>query len=103
MYLQSRLSSTQRRWLRQRAHPLKPVVLLGQHGLSEAVLTEVERALDYHELIKVRLNAGDRDDRDAAVAAIAERTGAELVQRIGNVAVYFRANPKLARGVRLPP
>ena len=88
------ISNQHRRWLKQQAHHLKPVVQLGQHGLSEAVLAEIELALDHHELIKVRVNGGDRDERDAEVTAIAARTSADLVQRIGNVAIYFRANPK---------
>ena len=88
------ITNQQRRWLKQQAHHLKPVVQLGQHGLSEAVLAEIELALDHHELIKVRVNGGDRDERDAEVAAIAARTSADLVQRIGNVAIYFRANPR---------
>jgi RNA-binding protein len=96
------ITSQQRRWLKQQAHHLKPVVLLGQAGLTDAVLTEIELALDHHELIKVRVNGGDHDERDAQVAAIAQHTKADLVQRIGNVAVYFRANPKRKDGLVLP-
>lgn len=98
----SPISSQQRRWLKQQAHHLKPVVMLGQHGLSEAVLAEIELALDHHELIKVRVNGGDRDAREAEVSAIGARTNAELVQRIGNIAIYFRANPKHKDPIRLP-
>jgi RNA-binding protein len=98
----SPISSQQRRWLKQQAHHLKPVVLLGQAGLTDAVLAEVELALDHHELIKVRVNGGDRDERDAEVSAIAARTGAQLVQRIGNIAIYFRSNPKHKDPIRLP-
>ncbi|ESQ11097.1 MAG: hypothetical protein N838_35240 [Thiohalocapsa sp. PB-PSB1] len=93
------ISSQQRRWLKQQAHHLKPVVWIGQAGLSEAVLTEIELALDHHELIKVRVNA---DQRDAEASAIAAQTRAELVQRIGNVATYFRANPRHKDPMRLP-
>jgi RNA-binding protein len=96
------INSQQRRWLRQQAHHLKPVVLLGQAGLTDSVLNEIELALDHHELIKVRVNGGDHDERDAQVAAIAEHTTADLVQRIGNVAVYFRANPKRKDAIVLP-
>jgi len=96
------ITDPQRRWLKQHAHHLKPVVLLGQAGLSEAVLAEIERALDHHELIRVRVNGGDRDERDAQVEAIAEHTGSDLVQRIGNTASYFRANPKRAERILLP-
>lgn len=97
------LANNQRRILKQRAHHLKPVVLLGQAGLTEAVLAEIELALDHHELIKVRATGGDRDARDAQVLTIRERTGAVLVQRIGNIATLYRANPELADPIRLPP
>jgi RNA-binding protein len=96
------LQSHQRKLLKQRAHHLKPVVLLGAAGLTEAVLAEVEQALDHHELIKVRVNGGDRAARDAQVRTIVEETGAALVQRIGNIAVLFRANPELKEPIRLP-
>jgi RNA-binding protein len=89
------LQNHQRRALKQRAHHLKPVVLLGAAGLTEAVLAEIELALDHHELIKVRVNGGDRDMRDAQVMTIVEETGAALVQRIGNIAVLYRTNPEL--------
>ena len=89
------LQNQQRRALKQRAHHLKPVVLLGAAGLTEAVLAEIELALDHHELIKVRVNGGDRGMRDAQVGTIVEETGAALVQRIGHVAVLYRANPEL--------
>ena len=96
------LTNQQRRWLKKQSHHLKPVVQLGQAGLSDAVLAEIENALDHHELIKVRVNGGDRDQRAAEVDGIAARTGAKLVQRIGHVAVYFRANPKRREPIRLP-
>lgn len=96
------LANNQRRALRQRAHHLKPIVLLGQAGLTDAVLAEIELALDHHELIKVRVSGGDRDIRDAQVRAIVEQTGAALVQRIGNVAALYRANPELPDPIRLP-
>jgi RNA-binding protein len=96
------LQNHQRRALKQRAHHLKPVVLLGAAGLSERVLAEIELALQHHELIKVRVNGGDRDVRDAQVRSIAEDTGAALVQRIGNVAVLYRPNPRLKDSIPLP-
>ncbi|KAA6185772.1 YhbY family RNA-binding protein [Thiohalocapsa marina] len=96
------ITEPQRRWLKKQAHHLKPVVQLGQAGLSDAVLAEIESALDHHELLKVRVNGGDHALRDAEVAGIAARTGATLVQRIGNVAIYYRANPKRREPIRLP-
>ena len=88
------LSSPQIRHLRSLAHSLKPVVMIGQHGLRDSVLEEIGIALDFHELIKVKVSAGDRDERNQIIANIIGETGAELVQRIGNMAVIFRRNPK---------
>ncbi|WP_457668665.1 ribosome assembly RNA-binding protein YhbY [Thiolapillus sp.] len=88
------LSNPQIRHLRGLAHSLKPVVMVGQHGLRESVLEEIGIALDFHELIKIKVSAGDRDERDAIIARILDETGAERVQRIGNMAVLFRRNLK---------
>jgi len=76
---------------------MKPVLWLGAEGASQAVLAELETALDHHELIKVKLRVGDRVARDAAIAAMCEASSAELVQRIGNVAVLFRRNEENPR------
>jgi RNA-binding protein len=91
------LSERQRRHLRGLAHPLKPVVRLGNAGLTEAVAREAEHALRDHELIKVKAPGGDREARDALFAALALRTASALVHRIGNVAVLYRPHPELPR------
>ena len=96
------LSETQKRHLKKLAHSLKPVVMVGQHGVSEGVLAETDIALRDHELIKMRVSAGDRDERDDMIARIVAHSGAELVQRIGNVAILFRANPDKKRPMELP-
>ncbi|UHD14945.1 ribosome assembly RNA-binding protein YhbY [Thiocapsa bogorovii] len=96
------ITEKQKRWLKKQSHHLKPVVTLGQHGLTEAVLAEVELALSHHELLKVKVNAGDRDERDAAIALIGERTEAVLVARIGHVASFYRANPEKRDPILLP-
>lgn len=87
------LTSTQKRFLRGKTHHLNPVVMIADRGLSENVLAELKRALDHHELIKVKLRV-DRDTRDELTRSIAEQCGAELVHRIGQVACYFRRNPE---------
>ena len=84
------LAENQLRFLRGRAHPLKPVVMIGQHGLTDAVVAETERALADHELIKVRVRGAGRGARDAMLAELAARTRAEPVTRIGHVAVLYR-------------
>jgi RNA-binding protein len=93
----SDLSPLQRRYLRARAHALKPVIQVGQHGLTAALLAETARALADHELIKVRVQAADRSARDALIAALAAQSGSTLVSRIGHVALLFRPHPSLTR------
>ena len=92
-----KLSERQRRHLRALAHALKPVIRLGNAGLTPAVTAEAARALDDHELIKVKAPGGDREARDAHFAALARETGSALVHRVGNVAVLYRPRAELPR------
>jgi RNA-binding protein len=87
------LTPRERARLKARAHALEPVVQIGQAGLSETVLAELERALTAHELIKVRIGAADRDARQELAAAMCARTGAAQVQSVGKVLVLFRPRP----------
>jgi RNA-binding protein len=91
------LSEKQRRHLRGLAHDLKPLIRLGNAGLTEAVATETARALQDHELIKVKGPGGDREARDTLFTDLAQRTASALVHRIGNVAVLYRPNATLQR------
>ncbi len=91
------LSDRQRHYLRGLAHPLKPVIRLGNAGLTEAVASETARALKDHELIKVKAPGGDREARDALFADLSHRTGSALVYRIGNVAVLYRPRADLPK------
>ena len=84
----------QRRFLRGRAHHLKPCVHVGQAGVTAAVLAELVQALDHHELVKVSVRVGDRVARDAAVETLVHDCQALLVSRIGNVAVLYRPSTK---------
>lgn len=79
--------------LRARAHALKPVVMTGQAGLSEAVLAEIDLALAHHELIKVRLRA-EREERAAMAEEICARLGAEQVQSLGQIVTLYRKSPE---------
>lgn len=93
------LSASQRRYLRSLAHDLNPVILLGAKGVTDAVLKELDLALTHHELVKVKLSGGDKDERQAQIHFLADGTGAESVQEIGHIVVMFRRNsddPKLA-------
>jgi RNA-binding protein len=92
-----RLSERQRRHLRGLAHALKPVVRLGNAGLTAGVRQETERALHDHELIKVKTQGADREARDALFEELARATKSTLVQRIGNVAVLYRSRADLPR------
>ena len=80
--------------LRQIAHHLDVVVSVGDHGVSDAVVAETNRALDDHELIKVRVHSGEREDRSALIDQLTEACGAEAVQKIGKIVVLYRANPE---------
>jgi RNA-binding protein len=88
------LTSAQIRELKKLAHSLKPVVMVGQHGLTENVLAEIDSTLDIHELIKVKLAGADKADRVEMSEAIVQQTSASLVQIIGRVAIFYRPNPK---------
>lgn len=93
------LTSSQTRYLRGLAHPLKPVLLLGERGVTAGVLRELGQALDDHELIKVRLTGDDRTARAADLARLVESSHAEPVQTIGHIAVLYRRNddkPRIA-------
>lgn len=91
------LTERQRRHLRGLAHPLKPVIQIGNAGLTDAVAAETARALHDHELIKVRFAGADRAARDAGLESLASRTGSHLVTRIGHVAVLYRPRADLPR------
>jgi RNA-binding protein len=86
-----------RRYLRALAHALNPVVIVGQRGLSDAVLRQVDAALTDHELIKVRLGGECPTGRDEAAETLAMRTGAEVAGHIGRVLILYRAHPETPR------
>jgi len=96
------ITEKQRRWLKRQVHHLKPVVLLGQAGLTDRVVAEIDGALTHHELIKVKVNAGDRDLRDTLIREIGARTGSDLIDRIGNMAAFYRPNPDRMGSIPLP-
>jgi putative YhbY family RNA-binding protein len=87
------LSPIERRKLKARAHALDPIIHLGGKGLTDAVVAEIGRALDAHELIKVRAGSMERDERAAAYTEICTRLAAHPVQHIGKVFVLYRVKP----------
>jgi len=93
------LTNTQIRYLRGLAHDLNPVILVGNKGITPALVKEFDAALDQHELVKVKIAGDDREARKQQIDDLAQQAGAEVVQRIGHVASYFRHNedaPKIA-------
>lgn len=84
------LSEKQKRHLKALAHPLNPVIIVGGAGVTEALLKELDSTLEHHELIKVRVNAIDREARDQLITALCEGSQSLLVQRIGHVVVLYR-------------
>jgi RNA-binding protein len=90
MVMPAALSNAQKRYLRGLAHDLKPVVMVGAKGVGPSLLAELDQALELHELVKVKVAAGDREERDALVASLLEPSDAALVARIGHVAVLYR-------------
>jgi RNA-binding protein len=70
---------------------IKPVVMLGQHGLTEGVLAELASSLETHELLKIKVRGDDREDKQRIIDEIIKTTQAHLVQVIGNIMVIYRA------------
>ena len=95
------ISKEQQKYLRSLAHGRKPVVMIGQNGLTENVLAEIASALDHHELIKIKLPRGERIAKEEMTREICSRTAAEKVQAIGNVLVIYKRN-KQNPGIQLP-
>ena len=82
------------RQLRAQAHSLKPVVTVAGKGLAPSVLEELDRALNDHELIKVKVAVGDREQRESVIEELCSQSEAYLVQRVGNIATLLRTNPQ---------
>ena len=98
------LTGYQRKFLRGMAHRLKPVVLIGQNGLTDAVAASIDDALQKHELIKIGFNAFKEKDRKKEIIGIVERkTGSEMVGLVGHKAIFYRehADPE-KRTIQLP-
>jgi len=84
------INSKQRKALKTKAHHLKPVIRIGQHGVSEGVIAETHIALDTHGLIKVQIQQGERAERHAAIETLCQQTEAELVHSIGKIFIIYR-------------
>jgi len=90
------LTKTQQKFLRNKVHHLKPVIWIGQNGITESVTVEIETALDHHELIKVKLRVGDKALRNKIIEDICRATHSLNIQSIGNIVSIYRRNDKQA-------
>jgi RNA-binding protein len=99
----AKLDNTRKKELRKIGHSLHPVVTVSSKGLTENVLEEINRALNDHELIKIKVIA-ERDEKTSIIDSICEKTDAALVQTIGHIALVVREssspNPKLSNLLR---
>jgi RNA-binding protein len=89
------LTDRQKKHLRRLGHALHPLVLVGQRGLTEGVISELRQTLHDHELVKVRARVGDRENRNLVLGTLAADTASELVHQIGNVGLFYKKNNKL--------
>ena len=94
------LSNKQKQHLKGLAHSLKPVVQLGNNGLTEGVLAEIEGAINHHELIKVKIPSDDKEEKSLIMDAIVRETGAVKLQTIGHVLVLFKQSDE--KKIELP-
>jgi len=94
------LNKKQIQYLKGVAHPLKPVVLLGNNGLTEAVVAEIDYALNHHELIKVKIPTDDKETKGLIVEAICRETKATKIQVIGKTLIIYRQSDE--HKIRIP-
>ncbi len=91
------LTERQKKHLRRLGHDLHPIVLVGQRGMNPGVVEELKLALEHHELVKLRVRAGSREDRDAILGELATQSGSEFVFRVGNVGLFYKKNRTLQK------
>jgi RNA-binding protein len=94
------LNKKQIQYLKGLAHPLKPVVLMGNNGLTEAVVAEIDYSLNHHELIKIKIPTEDRDTKALIVEAICRETASIKIQVIGKTLIIYRQSPE--KKIRIP-
>lgn len=95
------LNSKQIAYLRGLAHNLNPVVMIGNNGLTEAVLKEIDVSLNAHELIKVQVAGDDRELRKSLLTDIADKTSAIAVHHIGKQLVFYRASETVKASAKI--
>lgn len=88
------MDSKTRQKLKAKAHSLKPVVIVGGNGLTDSVQNEIDCALQAHELIKIRVNAESKAERQQLASEICEHQQADLINMIGHIVTIYRVNPE---------
>lgn len=88
------LTERQKKFLRREAHNMKPVVTVGDKGLTDALTKELGGALEHHELLKIKVRVGDRAARDELIHELCSACSATLISRVGNIATLYRQNRK---------
>ena len=95
--MRMKISESQKKHLRGLGHNLSPLIMIGESGLSDSVYNEYKSTLAHHELIKVRVRTGDRKTRDTIIAELCGRSDANLITRVGNIALIYRRNDEKPR------
>ena len=91
--MKKNLSNIKKKELRKKAYSLKPFVMIGQHGLTDSVLSEIDVALNAHELIKIRIRGGDKNKRTEQLLQIEQQLNTKVIHQIGFITVLYRPKP----------
>ena len=92
--MKKNISNSKRKELKKKAYTLKPIIMIGQNGLTDAVINEIDIALNAHELIKVRSKGSDKDERTEYCLKIKEKLNADIIHSIGFITILYRPAPK---------
>jgi RNA-binding protein len=98
--MEKSLKGSQRKYLRELAHSMKPVIQIGKRGITDELMKQIDKGLTDHELIKIKFNEFKEEKKDLS-AGIGDDTGSELVGMIGNVAIFYRENPEKEKKIDL--
>lgn len=93
------LNKNQQNYLKNNAHDLKPIVIIGQKGISESVIDEIKSSLAHHELLKIKINGANKENRESVANEISSLAEAEFVQIIGNILTIFKQKEKNSKFV----
>jgi len=96
-----KLNETQKKYLRGKGHLLKPIITISSQGLSQTLIDEYESTITHHELIKIRIRNHDKESKNMIFNQLCEKTSAQLVGKIGNIALVYRLN-KENQKIKLP-